>query len=302
MTISQIGLYQKRFENIIKKDVPADNGDMVTEGIKGKIYTGIDAAGTVRNATVIGQSSIAIAGAAKCASIIFLPIVAVLLIGSGMMCAVTACKWAIPDACKTLADAMLYQSSQTEFNLAVLGLVNMVLYLSMGLAQMACGITDLLVTFGHVSGLASVVSGIGLALIYILRGLFMGARALQNYWITREMHREFQKTVQRRDHSLEGINLLEAHKKIEAEQWKHFIAVIISAAMVLGGIASTLAFTVFTAGLGPLIVAICSAAFFCLMELVFIPYDSDCARKTFTDAMYSVPNWMPAPKIDRSPI
>lgn len=78
-------------------------------------------------------------------------------------------------------------------------------------------------------------------------------------------------------------------KAIYTERLKHIISLIISLTMILGGIATILAATVFTGGLALFILTLVSAVFFSGMEYIFMVYDSSKLFQKLRDKLYTEP-------------
>jgi hypothetical protein len=82
------------------------------------------------------------------------------------------------------------------------------------------------------------------------------------------------------------------HKGICSEEVKHKIAIVIAVSMVVAGVLTILASTVFSGGMNLLIIGLVSAVFFATMEGAFINYDNTAAFTALRDWKYSEPQWL----------
>lgn len=78
-------------------------------------------------------------------------------------------------------------------------------------------------------------------------------------------------------------------KGIHTQKWRHRIGLTIGSSMLVGGILTILllALTIATGGLAPVVIALASALFFIVMEVVFLTYDRSSYFERFRDWTYT---------------
>lgn len=319
------------------------------------VYMGVDAVGAGRQAfTIVGVGS-QLAHTSAAISSVASAVIPVGLCLTGAVCMATAAAWTIPDAVDGLnstykeletaktslaklelgddkrpALQAAVEEAKTALPIAQLGVANQSLYFTMGAAQSAAGVIDIIsptvahtfhfapVLTGAAATTAATAAGVTLGGVYVIRGGVMMTKSVKSYCIVRDFENEFkasagesiEKAVKFMDESkargetylgrrvdakwlknvaedapdIEKLKALD--KGIYTEKLKHKIAIMIAAAMIIGGILAIVAACLVPGVLPVIIIALVSAAFFISVESVFFTYDSSRIFEWLRDRLY----------------
>lgn len=190
------------------------NADFVLTSFRTAVYSFIDLVGGARQAAAAVEA-VGILSHAPAVSSIAGGIVPIGLLVTGPLSAATAAGWTIPDAYDALKKAQkslkeagnnptLINDAEQVLELSKLGLANHSLYFMMGAMQTGSGIVAMCssegvahlfhytpVLTGGAANIATLVTGVGLGVIYTVRGTVMLTRAVKSYQQIHDFHLQF---------------------------------------------------------------------------------------------------------------
>lgn len=212
--------YDSKIENVDligRKALIEGNADIILTLFRTITYAFVDLTGGARQIsaalqaiTVLAHGSSSLSGIAGAGTPIGLLI-------TGPLCMATAVRWTIPDAYTALKQAneelnsareimeepqksAAVQEGKKAVQTAKLGLANQGFYLGMGAGQTASGVVAMCsvpaaqlfhytpVLTGAAAGTAAMVTGIGLGVIYTVRGALILIRAIKSYCQVHDFH------------------------------------------------------------------------------------------------------------------